>query len=95
MDKREFLAKLQEKLENADISPDIDLEVKFFKDDGNPADEPKIVIKYYPTESDMRQNIVVISEDVFNKSVEDAYNYITFQIEQFEEEIDSIEFSGE
>lgn len=95
MDKREFLLKLQERLESADISPDVDLDVNFFKDDGSFADSPEIVVKYYPTESDVRQKNIPITQDLYSKTVEDAFNYITFQIEQFEEEIDSIEFSGE
>lgn len=95
MDRKEFLISLQEKIENGDISPDMDVQVNFFNEDGSIAEEPNIVVKYYPTESDMRQKVINITEDMFNKTVDDAYNYITFQIEQFEEEIDSIEFSGE
>lgn len=95
MDRKEFLLNLQEKIENSDISPDIDVQINFFNEDGGITEKPNIVVKYYPTESDMRQKVINITEDMFNKTVEDAYNYITFQIEQFEEEIDSIEFSGE
>lgn len=95
MEKKEFLLALQEKLENAEISADIDVDINFFNEDGTILDRPHIVVKYYPTDSDVRQRIIPLSYDIYTKTIQDAFNYITFQIEQFAEEIDSIEFSGE
>lgn len=95
MERKEFLKQLQEKLEKGDTSPDVEIEIDFFKDDGNQVDNPKVLVKYHPTETDVRQKVINITEDMFSKTVDDAYNYITFQIQQFEEEIDSVEFGGE
>lgn len=95
MEKKEFLKVLQEKLENSEISADIDIDVNFFDENGNISERPHIVVKYYPTDTDMRQRMIPLSADIYTKSIQDAFDYITFQIEQFAEEIDSIEFSGE
>ncbi|MEJ5172603.1 MAG: hypothetical protein WHT47_02690 [Hydrogenothermaceae bacterium] len=95
MDKVEFLKQLQQKLDNSSVLPDVELEVNFFDENGNVVEKPAILVKYFPTESDVRERTIVISPSLYEKTVDDAYNFITFQIEQFEEEIDSVEFSGE
>lgn len=95
MDKVEFLKQLEERLDSSFSSIDVDLNINFFNESGEIADRPHIVVRYFPTENSMREKIIDIPNNLYEKTVEDAYNFITFQIEQFEEEIDSIEFSGE
>ncbi|MCX7738278.1 MAG: hypothetical protein N2Z80_02515 [Hydrogenothermaceae bacterium] len=95
MDKKEFLTQLAQRLESSSVSADIDLDINFFDESKNVLQKPQIVVKYFPTENSVRQKVIDISDNLYEKSVEDAYNFIIFQIEQFEEEIDSVEFSGE
>ncbi|MEZ0322914.1 MAG: hypothetical protein ABWJ98_01195 [Hydrogenothermaceae bacterium] len=95
MDKVEFLKHLKQKLDSSSILPDAEIEVRFFDENGKVLEKPAVLVRYYPTETDVREREIVISPSLYEKTVEDAYNFIVFQIEQFEEEIDSIEFSGE
>lgn len=47
MELKEKLQKVQEKLENANINPDIDLEFFFFDENSNPLTKPYILVKYF------------------------------------------------
>lgn len=95
MERKEFLKQLEGRLESSSVSADIDLDINFFDESGDILQKPHIVVKYFPTESDVRQKVIDIPDNLYEKSVEDAYNFVIFQIQQFEEEIDSVEFSGE
>lgn len=95
MDLKEKLQKVKEKLDNANINPDIDLEFYFFDDSSNPVENPYILVKYYPTESDVRETKIELSKSLLNEDVDNIVGFITFQIENFEAEIDSVEYGGE
>lgn len=95
MELKEKLQKVQEKLENANINPDIDLEFFFFDENSNPLTKPYILVKYYPTETDVRESKIELSQSLLNEEVDNIVGFITFQIENFENEIDSVEFGGE
>ncbi|MGB9766530.1 MAG: hypothetical protein ACPLXN_03555 [Sulfurihydrogenibium sp.] len=95
MDMKEKLQLVKEKLEEISSMPDLDLEINFFDENGNVLDEPYVLVKYYPTESDERDSKIVIPKTMLNEDVDNIVNYITFQIENFKAEIDSIEFGGE
>ncbi|PMP62506.1 MAG: hypothetical protein C0198_03250 [Sulfurihydrogenibium sp.] len=95
MDMKEKLQLVKEKLEEISSMPDLDLEINFFDENGNVLDEPYVLVKYYPTESDERDLKIVIPKTMLNEDVDNIVNYITFQIENFKAEIDSIEFGGE
>lgn len=95
MELKEKLTKVMEKLESAVANPDLDLEFNFFDENGNPVEKPTVNVKYYATETDMRQTKIELSKTLLNEDVDNIVGYITFQIENFEAEIDSIEYSGE
>jgi hypothetical protein len=95
MDMKEKLQLVKEKLEENSSMPDLDLEINFFDENGNVLDEPYVLVKYYPTETDERDSKIVIPKTMLNEDVDNIVNYITFQIENFKAEIDSIEFGGE
>lgn len=95
MELKEKLEKIMEKLEGIISNPDLDLEFNFFDENSNPLEKPTILVKYYATETDVRQTKIELSPTILNESVDNIVGYVTFQIENFESEIDSIEYSGE
>ena len=87
---------IEENLININISPDLEVEPNFFDENGNVKKTPTVIVKYYATESDKRETVIPLPHNMLEeKEVDDIVNYITFQIEQFQSEIDSIEFGGE
>jgi len=96
---REKLTLLAEEVKKNMANPDIELEVCFEGvEEGEscePMKYPYIKVKYVTEEHDVHEKIIEISSDHFNKSIEELKNYVTFLIEQFMEEIDSVEYGGE
>ncbi len=97
---KEKLEKLAEELKDVMVNPDIDIEI-CFKDIevGDSCDLnkkfPYVKVRYITEEHDVHEKDIEIAEDNWNKSVEELKEYITFMIEQFMEEIDSVEYGGE
>lgn len=89
---REKLEKLAEELNDVMVNPDVDIEIHF--DDGS-RKFPYVKVKYITEEHDIHEKDIEIAEDNLNKSVEELKEYVTFMIEQFMEEIDSVEYGGE
>lgn len=102
MDKetREKFEKLAHELRDVMVNPDIDIEV-CFKDVevGESCDVdrevPYVRVKYITEEHDAHVKDIEIAKDNWGKSVEELKEYVTFMIEQFMEEIDSVEYGGE
>jgi len=101
MDKevREKFEKLAKELKDMMVNPDIDIEV-CFKDievgeNCEVREIPYVKVKYITEEHDVHEKDIEIAEDNWNKSVEELKEYVTFMIEQFMEEIDSVEYGGE
>lgn len=101
MDKevREKFEKLAKELKDMMVNPDIDIEV-CFKDievgeNCSVREIPYVKVKYITEEHDVHEKDIEIAEDNWNKSVEELKEYVTFMIEQFMEEIDSVEYGGE
>lgn len=95
MELKEKLEKVVEKLEGLIANPDLDVDFLFFDENGNPLSKPTVLVKYYATETDVRETKIELSPALLNEDVDNIVGYITFQIENFEAEIDSIEYSGE
>ena len=94
MDKeiREKLEKLAQELKDVMVNPDVDIEIHF---DEEGRKFPYVKVKYITEEHDVHEKDIEIAEDNLNKSVEELKEYVTFMIEQFMEEIDSVEYGGE
>jgi len=102
MDKelKDKFAKLAKELKDVMVNPDIDIEVCFKEveeGDGCELDKPYpyIKVKYITEEHDVHEKDIEIAPDNWNKSVDELKEYVTFMIEQFMEEIDSVEYGGE
>lgn len=70
------------------VEPSLDMEVC---ENSNP---PCINVTY-TVESDKHTKTIDIFDELLTKSDDDMANFIVFQIEQFMEEIDSVEYGGE
>ncbi|RLJ71205.1 hypothetical protein BCF55_1504 [Hydrogenivirga caldilitoris] len=97
---KEKFERLAQELKDLMANPDIDIEV-CFKDiemgDSCDIDKkiPYVKVKYITEEHDVHEKDIEIAEDNWSKSVEELKEYVTFMIEQFMEEIDSVEYGGE
>jgi len=97
---REKFQQLAKELNDMMINPDIDIEV-CFKDIevGESCDLnkpfPYVKVRYTTDEHNVHEKDIEISPDNWNKSVNELKEYVTFMIEQFMEEIDSVEYGGE
>ncbi len=97
MDKdiREKFRVLAQELESAMVNPDIEIEPCLDEDCYKPRKFPYVKLKYTTDEHNVHEKDIEISTDNWSKSVEELKEYITFMIEQFMEEIDSVEYGGE
>ncbi|NPA52004.1 MAG: hypothetical protein GXO22_03840 [Aquificae bacterium] len=97
---KEKLAKVVELVKNDMVDPDIDIEycipeVAVTSDKCDVSGEPYILVKYITEEHDVHERKIKIRRKYQQMSPEDLANLITFYIEQFKEEIDSVEYGGE
>ncbi len=94
----EVKAKLQElarELESSMVNPDVEIETCFTEECYRSRRFPYIRLRYITDEHNVHEKDIEISPDNWKKSVEELKEYITFMIEQFMEEIDSVEYGGE
>jgi len=82
---------LAEEVEKNMANPDVDLEVCFDESCG----VPYLTVRYVVEEHSLHEKRIDIDEEYWEKDVKDLANFVTFQIEQFLEEIDSVEYGGE
>jgi len=92
---KEKLEKVVQHLNNAMVDPDIDIEycfpeVEMTVANGDENSSPYIVVKY--TEDQYLERKVNLSKNDLEKSAEDIANFVTFFIEQFKEEVDSLKY---
>lgn len=97
---KEKLEKVVELVKNAMVDPDIDIEycipeVATTSDQCDVSGDPYIVVKYITEEHDVHERKIKLRKNYLEKTAEDLANLVTFYIEQFMEEIDSVEYGGE
>lgn len=94
---REKLYKLADLVRQNMVNPDIDIDVCFY-DENDPSCKtkatPYLIVKYNANNFTHTKEID-IDKEYWQKDLEDLKNYVMFQVEQFMEEIDSVEFGGE
>jgi len=97
---KEKLEKVIELVNKANSDPDIEIEycipeVATTADKCDVSGDPYIVVKYTVEEGDIHERKIKLRKVYLEKSAEDLANLITFYIEQFIEEINSVEYGGE
>ncbi len=96
---KEKLTRLAEELKNQITDPDLDIDLCFegieVSEGCEPGKFPYVRVRYRTNEHNVNTKDIEISADSLKKSVDELKEYIVFQIEQFMEEIDSVEYSGE
>lgn len=86
----EKLTNVVELVNNASVNPDINID--YYIPDSPTGDfEPYVQIEYANTDTHSQQQKVPI-KNYLNKTPEDIANLITFHIEQFMEQVDSLEY---
>lgn len=93
---KEKLDQLVILVNNAMVDPDIDIEfcipgVATTSDSCDVSGEPYIVIKYVVNEYTQPTRKIRLTEKYLNNTPEEIANLITFSIEEFKGEIDSVE----
>lgn len=78
-----------ELVNNVMVDPDVDLEYYLGGDTG---EDPHIMAKY--SEDNYRERRICLGK-YLDKTAEDISNYVTFSIEQFKEEIDSLKHGAQ
>ncbi|EDP73262.1 hypothetical protein [Hydrogenivirga sp. 128-5-R1-1] len=97
---KEKLEKVVELVRNVMADPDIDIdycipEVATTSDKCEVNADPYIIVRYTIEEGDTHERKIKLRKKYLEKTAEDLANFITFYIEQFIEEIDSVEYGGE
>ncbi len=97
---KDKLEKVVELVKNDMADPDIDIEycipeVAVTSDKCDVSGEPYILVKYITEEHDVHERKIKLRRPYLDKSPEDLAGLVTFYIEQFKEEIDSVEYGGE
>lgn len=80
------------------VNPDIDIELCFPQgaEEGCEVKKyPYIKVKYIIEGHDVYEKEIDIDPEYWEKDVKDIANFVSFQIQQFMEEIDSVEYGGE
>ena len=93
------LTDLADQLKSAITDPDLDIDLCFegieVSEGCEPGKFPYIRVRYRTNEHNVSTKDIELSPDTLKKSVEEIKEYVVFMIEQFMEEIDSVEYSGE
>ncbi len=93
------LRKLAEELKSSITDPDLEIDICFdgieVSEGCEPGKFPYVRVRYTTNEHNVHSKDIEISNENLKKSVEELKDYIVFMIEQFMEEIDSVEYSGE
>jgi hypothetical protein len=85
-------------VDNVMIDPDIDVayyipEVINSAENHKPDEDPFILVKY--AEDDKLERKIHLHESHYNQSAEEIANFVTFSVEQFKEEIDSLKYGAQ
>ena len=93
---KETLQTLKEKVLEAVASPDLDVEVCFNEEDTcNVKPYPYLKVRYVVEGHDVYEKEIDITPEYLKGNIDDVVNFVVFQIQQFMEEIDSVEYGGE
>lgn len=93
------LEKVVELLDKNLVNPDIELE--YFipgvscKEEDNPNCDPYILLSYIMNEDHLQKQKIPIKKSYLSKTPQDISNLVTFFIEQFMEQIESVEHGAQ
>jgi len=88
---KEKLERLAEEVQKNMANPDVDIDVCF--DDARGV--PYLTVRYVVEGHSVHEKRIDIDKEYWEKDLKDLANFVAFQIEQFMEEIDSVEYGGE
>ena len=93
---KDKLAKVVELVDNVMINPDVEVEycipeVNTTAESCNVSGDPYIHLKYNSSGTHIMEQNIPLKHHYVQKSAEDIANLVTFYIEQFIEQIDSVE----
>jgi len=88
---KEKLERLAEEVQKNMANPDVDIDVCF--DDARGV--PYLIVRYVVEGHSVHEKRIDIGKEYWEKDLKDLANFVAFQIEQFMEEIDSVEYGGE
>ncbi len=90
------LKALKEAILSAINDPDLDVDVCFDQEDScSVKPYPYVKVRYITDEHNVHEKEIDIDPEYHNKDIKDIVNFVVFQIQQFMEEIDSVEYGGE
>ncbi len=88
---KEKLERLAEEVQKNMANPDVDIDVYFDEACG----VPYLIVRYVVEGHSVHEKRIDIGKEYWEKDLKDLANFVAFQIEQFMEEIDSVEYGGE
>ncbi|MFZ8861732.1 MAG: hypothetical protein ACO2PP_14705 [Thermocrinis sp.] len=88
---KEKLERLAEEVQKSMANPDVDVDVCFDEARG----VPYLTVRYVVEGHSVHEKRIDIGKEYWERDVKDLANFVAFQIEQFMEEIDSVEYGGE
>ncbi|NAZ06582.1 MAG: hypothetical protein GU344_01260 [Thermocrinis sp.] len=88
---KEKLERLAEEVQKNMANPDVDVDVCF----DDVCGVPYLTVRYVVEGHSVHEKRIDIDKEYWEKDRKDLANFIAFQIEQFMEEIDSVEYGGE
>jgi allophanate hydrolase subunit 1 len=88
---KEKLERLAEEVQKNMANPDVDIDVCFDEAFG----VPYLTVRYVVEGHSVHEKRIDIDKEYWEKDLKDLANFVAFQIEQFMEEIDSVEYGGE
>ncbi|MCF6244642.1 MAG: hypothetical protein L3J43_06360 [Sulfurovum sp.] len=97
---QEKLEKVVELVNNAMVDPNVDIEycipeLTITKATRNASVDPYILLQYVVNETHTQNQKIPIKKNYLKKSPEDIANLVTFYIEQFIEQIESVEYGAQ
>ncbi len=98
MDLGEKFKLLADEIKKSMANPDLDIELCFPNEVSQSCEVksyPYLRVKYVIEGHDMYEKEIDIDPIYWEKDVKDLVDFVTFQIQQFMEEIDSVEYGGE
>lgn len=94
----EKFKQLAEEIKKNMVNPDLDLELCFPNEEDSACETkkyPYLRVRYVVEGHDVYEKEIDIDTEYWDKDVKDLANFVAFQIQQFMEEIDSVEYGGE
>ncbi len=98
MNLEEKFSRLAEEVKKNMANPDLDIELCFPNEVVQSCEVkayPYIKVKYVVEGHDVYEKEIDVDPIYWEKDIKDLAGFVTFQIQQFMEEIDSVEYGGE